>query len=86
MNKSIFRTISLVIIVMFIFTALTSAQELKPIKLLEPQLNSGKLLMQALKARMINDNFKVSPTTIIIPLFYRCKLFLFSSPWGTPWT
>ncbi len=51
MNKLSFRTISFLIIVLFIFTTFTSAQELKPIKLLEPQLNSGKLLMQALKVR-----------------------------------
>ena len=61
MNKLSFRTISFVILVLFICTALTSAQELKPIKLLEPQLNSGKLLMQALKARSSSREYSSKP-------------------------
>ncbi len=61
MNKSLFRTISFVIIALFIFASLTSAQKLKPIKLLEPQLNSGKLLMQALKARSSAREYSSKP-------------------------
>ena len=61
MNKLSFRTISFIIIVLFICTSLTSAQELKPIKLLEPQLNSGKLLMQALKARSSSREYSSKP-------------------------
>ena len=61
MNKSLFRTISFVIIALFIFASLTSAQKLKQIKLLEPQLNSGKLLMQALKARSSAREYSSKP-------------------------
>ena len=57
MNTIAFQTVCSVIAFMFVFSTLTCAQELKPIKLLEPQTNIGKPLMQALKDRHSSREF-----------------------------
>ncbi len=57
MNKRALQTICLVSAVIFIFSTLTYGQELKPIKLLEPQTTGGKPLMQALKDRHSSREF-----------------------------
>lgn len=53
MCKNIFRYFLLFMI--YIFSA--AAQQLKPIQLLPPQLDSGKTLMQALKLRQSSRSF-----------------------------
>ncbi len=51
MNRLSFRTAVLVLTILFICTTSTYAQELKPIKLMKPQTDIGKPLMQALNSR-----------------------------------
>ena len=51
MKKISFRTTGFILIVLFICATLTYAQELKPIKLLNPQKDGGKPLMQVLNER-----------------------------------
>jgi SagB-type dehydrogenase family enzyme len=51
MNTRLFRAVLVVLIIFFICPALVFAQDLKPIKLLAPQTNSGRPLMQVLKDR-----------------------------------
>lgn len=51
MNIGFFQVAPLALAILFACSTLTFAQEFKPIKLLEPQTDSGKLLMQALKDR-----------------------------------
>ncbi len=57
MNTIAFQTVCSVTAFLFIFSTITYAQELKPIKLLEPQTNIGKPLMQALKNRHSSREF-----------------------------
>lgn len=56
----VFRNICLIAALVW-FTDPLSAEELKPIKLAPPQLNSGKLLMQALKERQSSRSFSFRP-------------------------
>ena len=58
MKKLSLQVITLVVVVLLIFPAVTSGQELKPIKLLTPQMDGGKPLMQALKDRKSTREFK----------------------------
>jgi len=51
MNIRSLKAIFLVLIVLLICPALTFGEELKPVKLLEPQLDIGRPLMQVLKDR-----------------------------------
>ena len=51
MHARLFRAIVGVLIFVLICPALLFAQELKPIKLLAPQMNAGRPLMQVLKER-----------------------------------
>jgi len=51
MNILSFRKVCFVFIVLVMCSTLTSAQELKPIKLLNPQKDGGKPLMQVLNER-----------------------------------
>ena len=52
-----FQSICSVVAFIFMFSTLTYGQELKPIKLLEPQTTGGKPLMQALKDRHSSREF-----------------------------
>jgi len=47
----------LVLAILLIFPTMTSAQELKPVQLLEPQMDSGRPLMQVLKDRRSSRAF-----------------------------
>ncbi|HEC62168.1 MAG TPA: SagB/ThcOx family dehydrogenase [bacterium] len=51
MKKASFLTVRIVLTALIIFPTLTSAQELKQIKLPKPQTNGGRPLMQVLKDR-----------------------------------
>ena len=57
MNTRSFHAVRLVLTVLLICTTLTSAQELKPIQLLEPQMDGGRPLMQVLKDRKSSRAF-----------------------------
>lgn len=57
MNTKSFQIISLVLTILLICPALLFAQELKPIKLLEPQMDGGRPLMQVLKDRSSSRSF-----------------------------
>ena len=57
MNMAIFQSICSVMIFIFMFSSLTYGQELKPIKLPDPQMTGGKPLMQALKDRHSSREF-----------------------------
>ncbi len=57
MNAISFPATRLVLAILFICPALTSAQELKPIKLLKPQTDGGRPLMQVLKDRKSSRAF-----------------------------
>lgn len=57
MNVKLTRTAGLGLAVMLAFSALASAQELKPIQLPKPQMEGGKPLMQALKERKTTREF-----------------------------
>jgi len=57
MNTISFSTARLVLTILLIYPALTSAQELKPIKLLKPQTDGGRPLMQVLKDRKSSREF-----------------------------
>jgi SagB-type dehydrogenase family enzyme len=57
MKARLFRAILGILILVLICPALILAQDLKPIKLLTPQTNSGRLLMQALKDRKSTREF-----------------------------
>jgi len=51
MNARLFRAMLVVLIIFFICPAFIFAQDLKPIKLLKPQTEGGRPLMQVLKDR-----------------------------------
>jgi SagB-type dehydrogenase family enzyme len=51
MKTKIFQTAFLILIILIICPALTLGEELKPVKLMEPQLDIGRPLMQVLKDR-----------------------------------
>jgi SagB-type dehydrogenase family enzyme len=51
MKKMSFLSAALVSVILLTFAAITFSEELKPIKLLKPQLDKGKPLMQVLKDR-----------------------------------
>lgn len=57
MNAKSIRIVSLGLTVMLGFAVLTSAQDLKPIQLPQPQMAGGKPLMQALKERQSTRAF-----------------------------
>ena len=57
MNTRSFQAARLVLTVLLICPALTSAQELKPIQLLKPQMDGGRPLMQVLKDRRSSRAF-----------------------------
>ncbi|MCJ7812358.1 SagB/ThcOx family dehydrogenase [bacterium] len=57
MNPLSSPVIRLMCIIPFICLALTSAQELKPIQLLEPQTDGGRPLMEVLKERISSREF-----------------------------
>ncbi len=57
MKKRSFTAARLVLTVLLICPALTSAQELKPIQLLKPQMDSGRPLMQVLQDRSSSREF-----------------------------
>ncbi len=57
MNARLFRVMLVVLIIFFICPALIFAQDLKPIKLLAPQTNGGRPLMQVLKERKSSREF-----------------------------
>ncbi|MDD5454944.1 MAG: nitroreductase family protein [Candidatus Ratteibacteria bacterium] len=72
MNTVAFQSICSVMALMFIFSAVTYGQELKPIKLPEPQMTGGKPLMQALKDRHSSREFdtKKLPLQILSNLLW----------------
>ncbi len=57
MNTKFFQAVRLVFIISLICPTLTFAQELKPIQLLEPQMDGGRPLMQVLKDRSSSREF-----------------------------
>lgn len=57
MNTRSFLFVRLVLALLLICPALTFAQELEPIKLLKPQMDSGRPLMQVLKERRSSRAF-----------------------------
>ncbi len=57
MNTKNFQAVRLVFIILLICPTLTLAQELKPIHLLEPQMDGGRPLMQVLKDRSSSREF-----------------------------
>ncbi len=57
MKKLFLRVVISAVVVLFIFSAVTSAQELKPIKLFAPQMDGSKSLMQTLKERKTTREF-----------------------------
>jgi len=57
MNTKFFQAIRLVFIILLICPALTLAQELQPVQLLEPQMDGGRPLMQVLKDRSSSREF-----------------------------
>ncbi len=57
MKKRSFTAARLVLTVLLICPALTSSQELKPIQLLKPQMDSGRPLMQVLQDRSSSREF-----------------------------
>jgi SagB-type dehydrogenase family enzyme len=57
MNARLFRAMLSVLIMVLICPALVFAQDLKPIKLLAPQTNGGRPLMQVLKERESSREF-----------------------------
>ena len=57
MNTISFTAARLALTVLLICPALTSAQELEPIQLLQPQMDGGKPLMQVLKDRSSSREF-----------------------------
>jgi len=57
MNTRLFRATLFVLIMVLICPALVFAQDLKPIKLLAPQTNGGRPLMQVLKERKSSREF-----------------------------
>jgi len=57
MNARLFRAMLVVLIIFFVCPALVFAQDLKPIKLLAPQTNGGRPLMQVLKDRKSSRDF-----------------------------
>jgi len=59
MNIRSVQAARLVLTLLLICPTLTSAQELKPIKLLEPQMDSGRPLMQVLKDRRSSRAFSI---------------------------
>lgn len=58
MKKLVLITISFIMISLLVSISLTFAQELKPIKLLPPQMDSGKPFMQVLKERETSREFR----------------------------
>ena len=57
MKKVFSFSIIFVLIILFLITAIANTQQLKSIKLLSPQTDGGKPLMQALKARSSSREF-----------------------------
>ena len=57
MNKRLLQAAIFVLTVLIIYPFSTSAQELKIIQLLEPQMDTGRTLMQALKDRRSSRTF-----------------------------
>jgi nitroreductase len=57
MRKRLGQVAFLIVTIMFIFPIGPSAQELKPIQLLKPQLDGGRPLMQVLKDRKTSRAF-----------------------------
>lgn len=57
MNTRSLQAACLVLIVLLICPTLTSGQELKPVQLLEPQIDTGRPLMQVLKDRRSSRAF-----------------------------
>jgi hypothetical protein len=57
MNTRLFHAACLVLAILLICPTLTFAQELKPIQLLEPQMDIGRPLMQVLKERRSSRTF-----------------------------
>ena len=57
MKKVFSLSVNFVLIILFFILAYIYAQELKPIKLMPPQTNGGKPLMQVLKARKTSREF-----------------------------
>ncbi len=72
MNTRIIQTISLVITILFISTAVLPAQELKSIQLPQPQTQGGRPLMQVLKDRKSSREFssKKLPMQILSNLLW----------------
>lgn len=64
MNAKLTRVAGLGLAVMIAFSALASAQELKPIKLPRPQMEGGKPLMQALKERKSTREYSSEQLTM----------------------
>ena len=57
MNTRSLQAACLVLAVLLIFPTLISGQELKPVQLLEPQMDTGRPLMQVLKDRRSSREF-----------------------------
>ena len=57
MNPKCFGWTWLVLAILLIFPAVTSGQDLKPVQLLKPQLETGRPLMQVLKDRRSSRSF-----------------------------
>jgi nitroreductase len=62
MKKRVFPAMVLVLTILFIFSSVTYAQDLKPVPLLKPQTEGGRPLMQVLKERKTSRTF--SPETL----------------------
>lgn len=57
MNSRMFRITCLVLTILFSYSALTLGQDLKPVQLLEPQMEIGRPLMQVLKDRRSSRSY-----------------------------
>ena len=57
MNNRLYFLFSIVLTLLMVASAVPSADKLNPIKLPPPQLDGGKTLMQALKARHSSRSF-----------------------------
>ena len=57
MNVKSFQAVCLLLAILFIFPALASGEELKPIQLPQPQIDTGRPLMQVLNDRKSSRTF-----------------------------
>ena len=72
MKKLLFLFVSFIVTTCLVFSAVSYAQELKPIKLPSPQMSGGKPLMQALKERQSLREFstKELPVSVLSSMLW----------------